>query len=792
MMHSVERRFIAIVLMAMMVVVAPVTALFLSISASRIDRDLRQNAEMLVEASAQALAKPLWDYDSEAADRLADFLVNDSRIVAVRVYDASGTTVAEAPEIVPALDGAARIGRDITYAARDDAHPVGSIEVWVARSGPFTRFGADEVSMIVILVIASSTAFAAAIVGNRVIVVRPLKRLTAAIEATRRLGSRHHVDWVSADEMGTLAQNFNEMQTRLENEETQLKIAHARATDIYNRTPAMLFSTDAGGRITAVSDYWLRATGYRREAVIGRAFPDFIAPDWHEAYHARVTCPTAVNAAITEVTVPFLKADGETMVVLILETRDQARPGEEAPTLSVMTDVTALKQAENRNHVQAVTDHLTGLLNRQGFEAALDTAIRDADLRGEPLACIFIDLDRFKWINDNFGHTCGDAVLCETVSRIRGAVRRDDIVARLGGDEFAILVAAADAGALSRAIGERICGGLREPVTVEGTDLHVSASVGIALYPDHAANASELLLKSDMAMYARKHDGKNGTQIFDSSMLDAARERHEIEQQIDAALKGNWFEAYLQPIVSLRDGQIAGFEALMRLNHPVKGVLPPAKIVGIAEETGSIGRIGDVILDKAIGHLARISTLSGTETTYLAVNLSPPQFEQSLPSRLASLLLRHNVTPARIVIEITEALLMLDNPDVHAVLDQLSDFGCRIALDDFGTGYSSLSYLNRFPVDIVKIDQSFTRSLSDGTADVRKKSRMLIKGIRTISHQMGCTVVAEGIETEEQWQMLNRLGIDHGQGYLFSRPLHIDAMMRLLENDSEAKVNIRA
>ena len=408
------------------------------------------------------------------------------------------------------------------------------------------------------------------------------------------------------------------------------------------------------------------------------------------------------------------------------------------------------------------------------------------------LACLFIDLDRFKWINDNFGHAAGDEVLRQVVARIRTTLRPGDTMSRLGGDEFAILVSAEDVEALASEIGDRICASLRQPILVEGAELSVSASVGIALYPDHAANAAELLLKSDMAMYARKRDGKNGMLLFDTSMLDTARERHEMEQNIEAGLKEDWFEAYLQPIVSLSDGRIAGFEALMRLNHPEKGILPPAKIIGIAEETGSIARIGERVLEKAISHLARLTKLEGTETTYLAVNFSPLQFEETLPHKLAALLLKHHISPARIVIEITEAVLMLDNPDVHAVLKQLSEFGCRIALDDFGTGYSSLSYLNRFPVDIVKVDQSFTRSLTTGTADVRRKSRMLIKGIRTISHQMGCTVVAEGIETKEQWELLRKLGLDYGQGYLFSRPMPIENMLLMLEMESEAKATSHA
>ncbi|WP_275783908.1 putative bifunctional diguanylate cyclase/phosphodiesterase [Pararhizobium gei] len=788
MMRSVEYRFIAIVCGAVLIFVAPLIVLFLTLSSERIARQELKNAEILLDANARALGKPLWDFDREGVEQIAKSLAAADHIAGVEIWDSLGSLSFSIPDI--SLDpGSPHIilSRNVVYSSQGSSKTIGTVKLWVSSPGILSRFGDDETVVLFILVVAVGIVFGSALLSNRFTVMRPLTRLTAAIEATRLLGSRHHVDWQSDDEMGALAQNFNEMQSELEREEQELKIAHRRSTDIYNLTPSMLFSLDAGNHITAVSDYWLMATGYSREQVLGRSFTDFVDEHWHETYRARRKNGSAANTDICEVTIPFVKADGHTMTVLILETTSATNDERGVLSLSVMTDVTELKQAESRNHAQAITDHLTGLLNRQGFEAALDKAIRNADETGTQLACIFIDLDRFKWINDNFGHAAGDDVLRQVVSRVRTTLRPLDVMSRLGGDEFAILVNADAVVSLATEIGERICASLLDRIVVDGVDLAVSASVGIALYPDHAANAAELLLKSDMAMYARKRDGKNGMLVFDVSMLENARQRLEIEQYIESGLKEDWFEAYLQPIVGLSDGRIVGFEALMRLNHPEKGVLPPGNIIGIAEETGSIGRIGERVLEKAISHLARLTELEGAETTYLAINFSPLQFEETLPHKLAALLLRHHISPVRIVIEITEAVFMLDNPAVHGVLKQLSEFGCRIALDDFGTGYSSLSYLNRFPVDIVKVDQSFTRSLTTGTAEVRRKSRMLIKGIRTISHQMGCSVVAEGIESEEQWQLLRKLGLDFGQGFLFSRPMPIENMLSMLEMNSEAK-----
>ncbi|MGJ7041052.1 diguanylate cyclase (GGDEF)-like protein/PAS domain S-box-containing protein [Shinella sp. BE166] len=780
-MHSVESRFIAIVIGALLVFVAPLFVLFLILSSDRVARERLENTEVLLKANVQALGKPLWDFDKDSIDQIVGALQADADISFVRVRDTSDVIDIRKPELSPdPKDARSIVKTDILYRASDGIKKVGSAEIWIRKEGLFSRFTKDEMGIFAIFFFAVATLFTAAIIGNRITIIRPLMRLTAAIEATRRLGSRHHVDWTSNDEMGALAHNFNEMQSKLEREENELKLAHTRATDIYNLTPAMLFSIDATNHITAVSDYWLTATGYRRERVIGQEFTEFVAEECRETYRKRHATSKS-EAGICEVTVRFRCADGSVIDVLILETGAEASSGRQALSLSVMTDVTDLKEAENRNHRQAITDHLTGLLNRQGFEGVLDELIGEVDTLGHQLACLFVDLDRFKWINDNLGHAAGDDVLCQVAMRLRRQLRANDRIARLGGDEFAILLSAPNARQLALDVSERLVSSLRAPLVVNGAELNVSASIGVAIYPDHAATAACLLQKSDMAMYARKRDGKNGVQLFDNNMVDIARKRLETEQFIDQGLRDDWFTTYLQPIVCLSDGRVAGFEALMRLNHPDRGLLPPAEIIGIAEENGSIGRIGDCILSKSIASLAVISQLDGLSDTYLAVNFSPLQFEPVLPNRLAALLLENGITPSRIVVEITEAVLMLDNPVVRDVLDALSELGCRIALDDFGTGYSSLSYLNRFPVDIVKVDQSFTRSLSSDQPDVRRKSRMLVEGIRTISHQMGCAVVAEGIETEEQWDILQAMNIEFGQGYLLSRPLPLDALLQKLD-----------
>ncbi len=778
--HSVESRFIAIISGALLVVVAPLFTLFLALSSQQAAKNLSEHVNVVLVTNSQALGKPLWDLDTDSIHQVASMLVADPAIGGVQISDTTGKLNISEVDVNPAdFRGLESISEPIYYKSVQGTRNVGTLTVFVPKLGWFSALHQMEMAFISIFIIAILTVFGAAILGNRVMVIKPLMRLTAAIEATRRLGSRHHVDWRSNDEMGRLARSFNEMQTLLEREEREIKRAHQQTTEIYNLTPAMLFSLTSNDRIAAVSDYWLLATGYRREDVLGHAFSELVVPADRETYEKR-KAQTKANGPAIEATVRFLKADGSTMDVLIVETELGAAAGTIPGSLSVMTDVTELRQSELRNHQQAISDHLTGLLNRQGFEAVLDRKIAEADRLKTEVACLFVDLDRFKAINDNLGHAAGDAVLCQFVERTRPMLRDNDTASRLGGDEFAILITGEGTERRAAELSQQIVDMFEVPFRVQGTGVRLSASIGLAFYPSHATSAAELLQKSDMAMYARKRDGKNGAQVYDSAILDQTRERAEIESDIEDAIAASWFEAHFQPIVDIETGIPSGFEALMRMRHPRKGLMSPAGIISVAEETGTIGQIGNLILEDAVANLARLSRLPGMAETYVAVNFSPLQFEPGLSARLAGLLGRYGIRPERLVVEITEAVLMHDNPEIRTILNEIHNFGCRIALDDFGTGYSSLSYMSRFPVDIVKIDQSFVRSLTDKAADVGDKNKMLIEGISAISHKMNCKVVAEGVETEEQRTLLRHMGIDFAQGYLFSRPREISDLVSAL------------
>lgn len=774
--RSVQGRFLAIVALAIAAIVAPLFVLFLSLSTDQATQDLNRNLSVLVDANAQALAKPLWDFDQESVEQITATIMSSGNVASVTVRDVSGGIAINRPgKIVKDERNLTELSRAIFYEAMEGPKLVGTVTIAYHRPDIWTSLREADFMLMGIFTFAVLGTVTTVLIAHRLLVMRPLLKLTAAIEATRRLGSRHHVDWQSNDEIGQLARSFNAMQLKLEKEEGDLRQAHKRSTDIYNLTPAMLFSLDDEDRITGVSDYWLLASGYKRREVIGRRFAELVPSEDRQDYLAMRDA--RLKEGVRETTTRFRCADATILDVLISETTRDARRENERLSLSVMTDVTELKRSEERNRQQAITDHLTGLINRQGFEAILDAQIRVADRDQTQLACLFVDLDRFKWINDNLGHQTGDNVLRSFVDAMLPLLPEGAFAARLGGDEFAIILPAADAEAPALSLADAIADIFTEPMVIDGSTIRLSASIGIAVYPVHASTPAELLQKSDMAMYGKKRDGKNGALVYDQSMQEDTRRRADVERDIEEALTHDWIDAYLQPIIDIRTARTVGYEALMRILHPERGTIPPSEIIKVAEETGAINRLGGRVLEKALANLASLGEVTGDHEAYLAVNFSPLQFDPSLPVRLAALTNTHGIAPHRIVIEITEATLLHDNPQIRLILDDFNAFGYRLALDDFGTGYSSLSYLNRFPVDIVKIDQSFIRSLTDEDPDLRHKSRMLVEGITTISHKMQCAVVAEGVETEEQCSVLRDFGVDYGQGYLFARPQPIQTLI---------------
>jgi Amt family ammonium transporter len=425
-----------------------------------------------------------------------------------------------------------------------------------------------------------------------------------------------------------------------------------------------------------------------------------------------------------------------------------------------------------RRFTSELRDPLTGLANREGFLEELEAALA----RGhEGLAVFCVDLDRFRLVNDSLGHEAGDRLLVEVARRLHRVTRAGDVVARLGGDEFTILCEECPDAATAHAIAQRLNGVLSDPVPLGGTQVFTSGSIGVLLVGELSGGAAEVIRDADAAMHAAKRRGKARYALFDAGMRGRARERLELEADLRRALAAGELVPHFQPIVDVRGGAIRAVEALVRWEHPERGLVPPGDFLAVAEETGLIVPLGRHVLRAACAQVQRWRAWHGIDLR-LSVNLSVAELDQAdLLDAVERALAAAGAEPGMLCLEITEHALMTEALHCLDNLAALDALGVQLALDDFGTGYSSLAYLRHLPIDVLKIDRAFM------TGDVLEAAdAAIVEAIIGLARALGLGTVAEGIETESQWAELKRLGCDAAQGYLFSRPLSATELGPLL------------
>ena len=445
---------------------------------------------------------------------------------------------------------------------------------------------------------------------------------------------------------------------------------------------------------------------------------------------------------------------------------------------------------------QAQTDHLTGLPNREAFRRATAQSIemsrRESDQNR--FALLFLDLDRFKLINDSLGHAIGDELLIAVANKLYDCVRRkprsndgaqDDVVARMGGDEFAILLNHVDGEQTVIDIAERIRAEMAKPYVLRGYQVNCGISVGIRMCDGECDDADSLLRDSDTAMYHAKAAGKGRHAVFDKDMHEQAMQRLQLENDLRQAIDENQFELLYQPIVTLGGANLCGFESLIRWNHPTRGRIQPDQFIPVAEETGMIAEIGRWALREACGRLSDWSSLDGWAQLYMGVNLSKIQLKSSaIVDVVDEILNEFGIEPSRLQLEVTESVIMFESRMVVPVLERLSERGLSLVMDDFGTGYSSLASLHRFPLNVMKIDRDFIQRLSDN-----RPYAAIVHAIITLAHNLDLKVVAEGIETAEQLAILQTLECDLGQGFHFSEPVSAEQAERMLTGTTPLSQN---
>lgn len=441
-------------------------------------------------------------------------------------------------------------------------------------------------------------------------------------------------------------------------------------------------------------------------------------------------------------------------------------------------DINERKLAEEAIWRQAHYDSLTALPNRRLFNERLSGLLKDAERNSGKIALLTIDIDEFKEVNDTLGHPTGDQLIVQAGQRIERRINPADMVARFSGDEFNVLVGdPTEVEQLDCLIGQ-LLEDLSQPYVLGEEQVHITASVGVSIYPDDAHDTVEMLRHSDQAMYAAKSDGRNRTCFFTEAMQESAQRRMQLIKDLRKAIENDEFEDYYQPIVELATGRIHKAEALLRWKHPTRGFVSPAEFIPVAEEVGLIVQVGDWIFKQATANVQRWLPIVGP-TFSISVNKSPAQFRDKSMGHLDWVEhLRSEGLPGKhIVVEITEGLLMRNEPIIEGKLKRFREAGMQFALDDFGTGYSSLSYLAKFDINYLKIDQSFTRDLAQGS-----QTFALCSAIVKMAHSLGLEVIAEGVETKQQKDLLEQLGCDYAQGYFYSKPVSSREFQKLIES----------
>jgi diguanylate cyclase (GGDEF)-like protein/PAS domain S-box-containing protein len=525
------------------------------------------------------------------------------------------------------------------------------------------------------------------------------------------------------------------------------------------------------GPILTVNSALAQLTGYSREELIGEDGSFFYADKklWH-----RIASKCLRNHAAGDAEVMLRRKNG-TLVPCLLSLHFALHKADEPVTLiAVYKDLSMRRQQDNRLLFLTNHDVLTRLPNRLLFYKRLDQAIASAQREHRRFAVLFIDLDRFKNINDTFGHPTGDLLLQLVSDRLYECMRKTDLVARLGGDEFAILAESVPNMTAVIELAEQVMAALAQPFYIEGQELFVPASVGISLFPQDGDDANTLIQSADVAMYRAKGSGKNNYQFFAADMNTASLEHMMLENALRHALQRHQFQLYYQPKVQASTANIYGMEALLRWNHPDLGIIGPSRFIGLAEEMGLIGSIGDWALQEACRQNAEWQH-AGYSALVVSVNLSSRQLKDDIVKTVAETLDRTNLAARWLELELTESTVMQEPEQNALVLRALREMGVQISIDDFGTGYSSLSYLKQFPINTLKIDQSFVRDITEDPNDAA-----ITDAVIAMARSLKMEVIAEGVETAEQLNFLRENGCDAYQGFLYSRPLPAREFQKLL------------
>ncbi|OGI42704.1 MAG: hypothetical protein A2150_03795 [Candidatus Muproteobacteria bacterium RBG_16_64_11] len=599
-------------------------------------------------------------------------------------------------------------------------------------------------------------------------------RRLAAGDLTARTG-----ELSGPTELNQLAQVFDDMAATLQRRQAEseraqqaLRDSEARYRLIVETAEEGIFIIDPDGDTVFVNAMMAGMLGYSVDEMRGRPIFDFMDEEMGSLARHGLLRRQGIRQ---QQDVRFRRKDGGDLWTIVAANPIAESDGRCLGTLAMVTDITERKRAEDHLIYLAHHDSLTGLPNRTLFNDRLQQSLIDAARRERVVAVLFMDLDRFKTINDTLGHEVGDVLLRAVSGRLKDCIRTGDTVARLGGDEFIVLLPdvghADDVGRIA----QKVLDVFDQPFSIDGREFFVTTSIGITLYPFDGKDVDGLVKNADVAMYRAKEQGRNSYQFYTAEMTAKSHENLALENALRGALDRNELVLHYQPVVDLASGEVSGMEALLRWRHPGLGMIMPQRFIPIAEESGLIVPIGEWALSTACRQ-ARAWQQQGYVPLRLAVNLSARQFYQrNLAEVIARALKDSGLDPVWLELELTESLLMQNAELTHATLRTLNTMGVRLSIDDFGTGYSSLGYLKRFPLDTLKISRSFVRDVPADPDDAA-----IVSAIIAMAHTLEMRVIAEDVETESQRAFLRAQACDAFQGYVFGPPLPPEEFTRYL------------
>ena len=591
--------------------------------------------------------------------------------------------------------------------------------------------------------------------------------------------------------INTVKNAMKKRQLEIENLRMQAKLQESEKLHRYivNKSPDIVYMLDSKGRFTFMNKRIETLLGYSKQDIIGKHYTELVHEDDHQKAKYTFNERRTGKRASVNIELRLKCKNNDTTrcfetSLLPIEVNavgvyhsGKDTPGKFIGTYGIARDITERVEAEEIIRFQAYHDMLTRLPNRTLLKDRLNQAITHAKRNKKKLAVMFLDLDRFKVVNDTLGHMVGDQLLQAVSIRLKKCLREGDTLARIGGDEFTLLLPEIHNKKDSELIAQKIIKKLKKPFNIDGHEFYISTSIGIAQYPEDGINMDTLIKHADIAMYHVKGNGKDGFQFYADNMNEMYDNHMSLENDMRRALDNNQFRIHYQPQVNIETDEIFAMEALIRWEHPQRGIISPCEFISLAEETGLILPIGEWVLNNACAELKRWRE-AGLTTVRIAINLSSSQLAQhDIVDTILSVLMVNSIPGDMLEIEITENVLMKDIENVVSKLKKLSSFGIKIAIDDFGTGYSSLSYLKKLPIDTLKIDRSFVRDMQNSEED-----SSIIQAIIAMAKGLNLNIISEGVETEAQLQQLKEWRCKNMQGFLFSKPIADEAAIDLLRD----------